>query len=355
MKKIHLLILLFSTVIIFSSCQDDMLDAQTLEEIAPTDNNEPKSVWFDAKGLANQLYAKPGPYAVNTNAVLGDCKTLFGIVPTILQHIGLLDSSLKCSDAFPYGFSNPFSLSVYYPSNIKELDKLPVINFVGGIISNIGNYDEMAKLWASHGFVAIISSNFINATPEMHILGMLTLDQMNEDPNSPLFQKVDLSKMVIGGHSAGGGATLLTASIPQKAFGIINPNIKIIGALPLEPGPQALGFTVKCPTFIVTGGADLIVPAWAWPKLTQSNLINNVPAWSATAITASHYSPALKIESNEFAGISVAWLKYLGQNDIDAKSFFVGENYLLTKDKQFFQSRLNPLRVQRNSKAAQLK
>lgn len=354
MKKKNLFLLLTLVVCLFASCQDDTLEIQGSDN-ADTEQNSTRSVFADAKGLANEAYAKQGPYAVSTNAVLGDCKTLFGIVPTILKHIGLLDSSLKCSDAFPYGFSNPFSLAVYYPSNVKELDKLPVMNFVGGIISNIGNYDELGKLWASYGYVVVISSDFINVTPTMHILGMLTVNQMNEDPYSPLYQKVDLSRMVIGGHSAGGGATLLTASIPQNAFGIINPEIRIIGALPVEPGPQALGFTVKCPTFILTGGADLIVPAWAWPKLTQSNLIKDVPAWTATAITATHYSPALKLKSNEFAGISVAWLKYLGYNDKTAKSFFVGKNYLLAKDKQFYQSILNPLRVKRNSMAENLK
>nr|WP_025127418.1 alpha/beta hydrolase [Pseudomonas sp. PH1b]BFD42165.1 alpha/beta hydrolase [Pseudomonas sp. FFPRI_1] len=304
-----------------------------------------------ALGLANDQYAKaPGPYKVSTNAVLSDCRGLLGVLARIM----LLDNSLQCNQSFPYGFSNPISTSVYYPANIKELDKLPVVNFVGGILSNQGQYTDLLRLWASYGFVVIISSDFINTAPTMHVLGALELSTLNQDPTSPLFGKVDLSRTIVAGHSAGGGASILSSSLPPETLKAIDPQLNYIGSLPIEPGPIGLGSTVRTPTLVLTGAADVVVPAWAWPRLWQGGLIRTVPGWSATAHNATHFSPVRSVRENEFAGITTAWILYLGKHDPAAKEYFVGKDYKLAKDPQFIRLLLNPLRVQRNEVADDL-
>ena len=93
---------------------------------------------------------------------------------------------------FPYGFASPISTSVYYPADIAASDaKLPVITFVGGILSNAGNYHELMKLWASHGFIVVISSDFINSFPLMHALGILEVAKLDKDPASALHGRAD--------------------------------------------------------------------------------------------------------------------------------------------------------------------
>ncbi|PZP10494.1 MAG: adenylate cyclase [Pseudomonas protegens] len=304
-----------------------------------------------AFGLANDQYAKsPGAYAVSTNAVLSDCRGLLGVLARIM----LLDNSLQCNQSFPYGFSNPISTSVYYPSNIKQLDKLPVVNFVGGILSNQGQYTDLLRLWASYGFIVIISSDFINTAPTMHVLGALELSKLNQDPTSPLFGKVDLSRTIVAGHSAGGGASILSASLLPETLKGIDPQLRYIGSLPIEPGPIGLGSTVKTPTLVLTGAADVVVPAWAWPRLWQGGLIKAVPGWSATAHNATHFSPVRSVREDEFAGITTAWILYIGKNDPAAKEYFVGEDYKLARDPQFIRLLFNPLRVQRNEVADSL-
>lgn len=79
------------------------------------------------------------------------------------------------------------------------------------------------------------------------------------------------------------------------------------------------------------------------------------PAWSAVDTTATHFSPTMELRKNKFAGITVAYLKYLAENDANAKSYFVGKNYKLAQDSQYIQSFLNPLRVKRNVQANNLK
>lgn len=324
--------------------------------VKPEDLNKPeaKSNIFTAGGLANEEFAKPGPYEVSTNDVLGDCNSYVGGVFPILQALGILDNTIKCNNDFPYGFNaNAFSSHIYYPTNIQNMGKLPVVNFVGGFTSNTANYYQMARLWASNGYVVIISSNFVNVLPTMHLLAFKELSNMNKDPQSPLYGKVDLSRSLISGHSAGGGATLLTASLSPDTFKALDSEIKVVGAMSLQGSPLAFGSPVKVPTLFLTGGLDIIVPPFVH-KLFQYPSLNQ-PAWTATATTASHFSPTMEVSKNEFAGITVAWHKYLAENDAAAKSYFVGSNYKLKQDNQFIQGGLlTPLRVNRNAKAAEL-
>lgn len=71
-----------------------------------------------AYGLADEQFAKSaGPHRVATNAVVGDCRGLAGI----LSKLAVTFSELKCNDSFPYGFGNPISTNIYYPSDIENL------------------------------------------------------------------------------------------------------------------------------------------------------------------------------------------------------------------------------------------
>ncbi|EPX9603621.1 adenylate cyclase [Pseudomonas aeruginosa] len=309
------------------------------------------SLLFGAVGLANDQYARPvTDTEIASTAVLADCRGFVGTIARIV----LLDGSIRCNEAFPYGFASPISTSVYYPADIAASDaKLPVITFVGGILSNAGNYHELMKLWASHGFIVVISSDFINSFPLMHALGILEVAKLDRDPTSALHGRADFSRTLVAGHSAGGQATLQSASLSAQALQFIEPRLKLVGALPIEPGPLAIGSTVKTPTLLLTGLADVVVPPLSWPILWQGPLIRDVPAWGATATTATHFSPLRQIEYNEFAGISVAWALYQGKNDAQARDYFVGRYYKLASDIQF-NDPLRLLRPSRNKLAAAL-
>lgn len=201
----------------------------------------------------------------------------------------------------------------------------------------------MIKHWASYGFIVVISSNFINSTIAMHLLGFLSLSQMNRDPDSPVYGKVDLANIIVAGHSAGGHAALRAASLSDEALAMVDHDIAVSGVLSIEPGPLAVGGTVKKPTRMLTDLADVVVPPFTWPSLWLLPLIKEVPAWGATALTVTHFSPLRPLEYNKFAGISTAWMLYIGKGDKSAKAYFVGEDYKLSKDEQFIQSKLNSL------------
>lgn len=82
----------------------------------------------------------------------------------------------------------------------------------------------------------------------MHLVGFGELSRMNKDQNSPLYNKVDLSRTIVTGHSAGGGASLLTGSISNETLKKIDSNINVLGVMSIEGSPIAIGNTVKYPT-----------------------------------------------------------------------------------------------------------
>lgn len=296
-----------------------------------------------AIGIANNEYAKTGPYAVKTNAVRGDCKLISGLLYRFASKTGIIAPDIKCNPQFPAGSDFPIATEVWYPSNIRELNRLPVVNLVGGILSNLGNYDTYARLWASHGFIVVNSNDFINLTPLMHTIGAIQVSIEDKKPGSDLQDRVDLSKMIIVGHSAGAGAAITVSSYPPAIFQQIDKRIQIIASLPIQPSIlTSSSIVVRTPTLYLAAENDEVNGRFA--TLNYYNLHPLIqPAWFATARKASHFSPVRSIEKNEYAGITTAWLLYHGKNDPAAKAYFVGSDYRLQQDEQFILQPANKL------------
>lgn len=330
------LLLLATTMLFLISCskEEKLSQDETLETSSIASTN---SLFGgnNAIGSANYEYAKPGPYSVKTTAVRGDCKFIIGLLYRFAASTGIIAPDIKCSPQFPAGSDFPIATEVWYPSNIRELGRLPVVNLVGGIISNLGNYDTYAKLWASHGFIVVNSNDFINLTPFMHTLGAIQVSKEDKTPGSDLQDRVDLSKMIVAGHSAGAGAAVTVSSLAPAIFQSIDSRIKIVACASIQPSIiTSTSLISRTPSLYLAAEFDEVNGRFA--TLNYFNLHPFiVPAWFATAREASHFSPVRELEKNEYAGITTAWLLYQGRNDSNAKSYFVGSNYKLKLDEQF--------------------
>ncbi|MFC9993846.1 hypothetical protein [Nocardia sp. NPDC127526] len=104
--------------------------------------------------------------------------------------------TLQCTAAFPYGLDLPVGVNTYFPADIASMDAAPLIVLTGGITSNPGNYDALARLFTSHGFVVSVPYDFFNSLPEMPALGPAAAIAQHRDANSPLFGKVDTTRSV---------------------------------------------------------------------------------------------------------------------------------------------------------------
>lgn len=334
------LIIAFLSMMVFYSCKkEDEIPVNNMaaDSASKAISANASSLFggYPAIGIANNEYGKPGPYTVKTDAVRGDCKLVMGLIYKVAAATGIIAPNVQCNPQFPSGIGFPVATEVWYPSNIRELGRLPVVNLVGGITSNLGNYDTYARLWASHGFIVVNTNDFINLAPFMHTLGAIEASLEDKKPGSDLQDRVDLTKMIVVGHSAGAGAAITVSSFAPSVFQLIDTRIRVVASVPIQPSIiTSSSVVVKTPTLYLAAEKDEINGRFA--TLNYYNLHPIIqPAWFATAKDASHFSPVRALEKNEYAGIITAWLLYFGKDDPAAKGYFVGSGYRLQQDQQY--------------------
>ncbi|WP_280346753.1 alpha/beta hydrolase [Nocardia neocaledoniensis] len=292
---------------------------------------------------AQSVFDQPGPHPVATTTVTNPCQeSVAGMIAHLTVHLFGNRDDARCTQAFPYGLQSPVGVNTYYPADIGGLDKAPLILFEGGITANPGMYDTLARQWVSHGFVVVIPYDFVNSLAYLPAAGLATAIAQNRDPGSPLFGRIDLSRTVLGGHSAGGGASLQAAALFPPIAEVIDPEFAVIGVLAIEPGPVGIGALIGVPTLFLTGYNDFVVPDFAWVRWWQYNLTFHAPAWIANARGVSHFSPVDGPGAYLSSGTAVAWLKYLAFRDETARRFFVGPDWLLRSDRTYYSVERNP-------------
>lgn len=292
---------------------------------------------------AQSVFDTAGPHGVSTPTVTSACQeSVAGMISHIVVHLAGNADDLRCTQAFPYGLQSPVGANTYYPADIAELDSAPLILFEGGILSNPGQYDTLVRQWTGHGFVVVVSYDFFNSLAYVPAIGLAAALTQNRDPSSPLFGKIDLSRTVLAGHSGGGQATLQAAALLPPVAGSIDPALRVIGALAIEPGPLAVGAAITVPTLFLTGYNDFVVPDFAWVRWWQYNLMHAAPAWIANARGVGHFSPVDGPGEYRSSGTAVAWLRYIALGDDTAARFFVGPDWRLREDPTYYSVERNP-------------
>ncbi|MFI6042856.1 alpha/beta hydrolase [Nocardia sp. NPDC051321] len=293
---------------------------------------------------AQSVFNKPGPYPVATTVRTNPCQeSVWGMFQHIVVHMLGNRDDMTCTQAFPNGLESPVGVNTYYPANIAELPDAPLMVFTSGFDANPGMYDALARQWASNGFVVVIPYEFFNSLLYVPTLGVATAVVANRDPNSPLYNKIDLSRTLFGGHSGGGQAALQAGTALPGIASMIDPAMRVRGVLAIEPGPLAVGALVSLPTLFLTGYNDWVVPDFAWVRWWQYNLSFQAPAWIANARGVSHFSPVDGLDNYLSAGTALAWLRYQAFGDEVAKDYFVGPDWRLPADKTYFSVDRNPL------------
>ncbi|WP_148311107.1 poly(ethylene terephthalate) hydrolase family protein [Nocardia brasiliensis] len=298
----------------------------------------------DPGPTAQAVFNKPGPHPVATAVRTNPCQeSVYGMFQHIVVHMLGNRDDMTCTQAFPNGLESPIGVNTYYPADIADLPNAPLLVFTSGFDANPGMYDALAQQWASHGFVVVIPYEFFNSLVYVPALGVASAVVADRDPNSPLYQKVDLSRTIFAGHSGGGQAALQAGTVFPGIAAAIDPAMRVRGVLAVQPGPLAVGALVSVPTLFLTGYNDFVVPDFAWVRWWQYNLTYNAPAWIANARGVSHFSPVDGLDNYLSAGTAVAWLRYLAFGDETAAQYFVGPDWRLPADKTYFSVERNAL------------
>lgn len=293
---------------------------------------------------AQSEFGGQGPHPVATAVRTNPCQeSIVGMIQHIAVHAFGNRDDMTCTQAFPNGLESPLGVNTYYPADIADLGSAPLIVLTGGIDANPGMYDRMARQWVSNGFVVVIPYDWFNSIAYVPAAGLAVAIAADRDANSPLHNRIDLSRTIFAGHSAGGAAVHQIVPLLSPIASTIDPNLRVIGALNIEPGPIGLGALITVPTLYLTGYNDFVVPDFAWVRWWQYNLTFNAPAWIANARGVSHFSPVDGMDNYLSSGTAVAWLRYIAFGDESAKRYFVGPDWQLPADKTYFSVERNAL------------
>ena len=113
---------------------------------------------------------------------------------------------------------------VYFPANSN--DNLPIIVMIPGFISYISSIEEWGPYLASYGFVVMfVNVNSIFQDPysraDAIVDGITTIKLENERPNSPLYGKLNLDGLAVGGWSMGGGGAQIASQLDESISAVV--------------------------------------------------------------------------------------------------------------------------------------
>lgn len=137
----------------------------------------------------------------------------------------------------------------------------PAISFGHGFLQAVTQYQSTCDHLASHGYFVIASTSEGGLFPShaafaADMRACLTwLEQQNADPASPYFNAVDVQAFGLSGHSMGGGCSILAAAADLRVKCLAN-----LAAAETNPSAITAMSGVQCPTFLIAGSQDAIVP-----------------------------------------------------------------------------------------------
>jgi len=217
--------------------------------------------------------------------------------------------------------------TVFRPACMKDGETYPVITWGNGTCGQSGGYASLLATVASHGFVVIASNSRWTDGGNMEMLKALDFAKAaNEDESSVLYQKLNLDKIGAMGHSQGAGATANAAKDPRiKALILWN------GALtsPEKPFLSVSGERDTAPNTPVSMAAAV----GAAPK-PGAWLFYHKVLETGGSVTG-HLT--LMEQAERVTEPTVAWWKYMLNDDPEAKKMFVGANCGLCSSKDEFE------------------
>ncbi|MGB3799063.1 MAG: hypothetical protein WA952_04565 [Lewinella sp.] len=227
--------------------------------------------------------------------------------------------------------------TVFRPKDLTPFGndrRLPVIAWGNGACANSPwEHVNFLSEIASHGFLVVA----IGPMPgegdkrrEKSASSQLTdaIDwaiAANDDPDSPYFGKVDVSRISVSGMSCGGLQTLEIAPDPRVTTAVIyNSGIlpTATGGMPGMPALEKSQLTkLHTPTLYMLGGESDI----AYNNgMDDYRRIDNVPVVMAN-LDVGHGGTYAEPHGGEFARVALAWYRWHLLGEAEAADMFLGE------------------------------
>jgi predicted dienelactone hydrolase len=165
--------------------------------------------------------------------------------------------------------NSTFTARLYYPAAANGQNAAyngsgapyPAITFGHGFLQAVSTYQSTLNHLATHGYFVIASDSESGLFPSHQNFAndlRFSLDyltQQNGDQTSFLFNQVATMRYGAGGHSMGGGASLLATAADARIKAVAN-----LAAAETNPSAVSAMANVNAPASLISGSADTIVP-----------------------------------------------------------------------------------------------
>jgi len=238
--------------------------------------------------------------------------------------------------------------TVFRPQDLSKFgsnQKLPIIAWGNGACANSPwEHVNFLSEVASNGFLVVaigpLPLEGEKASGPMSKSTQLTdaIDwaiAQNSDKTSPLYNKIDITKIAVSGMSCGGLQTLEMAPDKRVTTAVIyNSGLFVVrnsgvGGMPDLPKEQLK--KLHTPTLYVLGGEKDIAYA---NGMDDFKTINHVPVFVAN-MDVGHGGTYGKPHGGEFAKVATAWYKWQLKGDKEAAKWFTGNPPGLAADKNW--------------------
>jgi hypothetical protein len=213
------------------------------------------------------------------------------------------------------GPANAYTL--FHPQELAPNGALnPILSWGNGMMTNPAMYPNLLPHLASHGFV-IIAANTSSVTGADIRAGIDWLIEQNQDPASPLYQKLDPNNVAAFGYSMGSLGTFEIADDPR-----LTTTVHISGGAQGSANVRKLH---KPAAFF----CDELTTA---PNCQPDFDIAPVPVFYGVFKGADHVGTMLDPHISRVAGATTAWLRWFLMGDETQKAQFVGASCGLCTD-----------------------
>lgn len=274
-----------------------------------------KKLLFIASLLASSyVFSATGPSAPCTNCTRGPVPTT-----ALLDGNGPYTVASRSVSGYLQGFA---SSTLYYPTNTTG--KMGAIAVIPGYLS----YESSIQWWgprlASHGFVVMtMNTNTIYDQPDSRATQLSrALDYIISQGNSsssPIYGKVDSTRLGAIGWSMGGGGSLKLST--QRSLNAIIPQA------PWYSGIDSFN-TIKTPALILACSADAVAPVAVHASPFYNKIPSSTPKAFLEIYGGSHFCANSGYPDQALLGrYGIAWMKRFIDFDTRYSQFLCGPNH----------------------------
>ena len=197
--------------------------------------------------------------------------------------------------------------TVYVPNTAGTY---AVVAFCPGFTATQSSIAVLGKRLATHGFVvATIDTNSVYDQPESRGTQLrAALNQVVALNNGTTIArgKIDGTRMVVTGHSMGGGGTLFAS----------RSNTALKAGVPLAPySAGTKSFATPVPQMIIGGESDTIAPVSSHSISFYNGLPDATPKVYVAINNADHFFPNSSAPNQPTSKLQIAWIKRFADND----------------------------------------